>query len=64
MEKKEANKLRAAIDEKNITIERLSEETGITTRHIYYIMNGEKNPTLPVAKKIAETLGKTIDELF
>lgn len=69
MDKIEDSKLRKAITEhiaenKDMSIEKLSEQIGITNRHLYYLMSGDKNPTLPVAKKIAEALGKTIDELF
>lgn len=49
---------------KGFTQQKLADAVGCKIRHIASLESGEKNPSLELAKKIAEVLGSTIDELF
>jgi putative transcriptional regulator len=42
----------------------LAKAVGVTRQTIGLIESGKYNPTLSLCVKIAETLGKTLDELF
>lgn len=42
----------------------LAVKVGVTPKYIGFIENGERSPSLNVAKKISEVLGKSIDEIF
>jgi len=42
----------------------LAEKTGLSMSYIYFIENGERNPTIAVACKIADALGQSLDVLF
>lgn len=42
----------------------MSEYTGVSQRHLKFIEKGERNPSLLLAKKIADCLNATIEELF
>ena len=41
----------------------LAECVGVSEMMLSYIVRGVKNPSIEVAKRIADTLGVTIDEL-
>ncbi len=49
---------------KNLSMKELSLKTGISERYLYFIENGEKNPSLKTAKKISSALETTTDEIF
>lgn len=42
----------------------IADKVGITTSHYGFIENGDRQPSLKVAKKIADVFGKRIDEIF
>ena len=51
--------------EQNITLEKLSKETGISIGYLCHLEKGTRNnPTLKIMKTISSTLHKTIDEVF
>ncbi|WP_371378330.1 helix-turn-helix domain-containing protein [Sporomusa aerivorans] len=42
----------------------LAKRSDVSQSHISDIIHGKKQPTLPVAKRIADALGVTIDDLI
>lgn len=50
--------------ERNITLKRLSEMTGISEAHLNYIERGEREPTLSVIVRIAVALNIDEKELY
>lgn len=50
--------------EKNLTQLELANLVGVTPKYIGFIENGERNPSLQVAQKIAKILDSTIDDIF
>ena len=46
------------------TQKEIADLIGITTSHYGFIENGERQPSLKVAKKIAEVFNKNIEEIF
>lgn len=59
------NKLKKLADKNNLTMYRISKETGITESYIQSLFNGKQdNPSVKVAYKIAKLLGVKIDELL
>ncbi|MDF2505601.1 helix-turn-helix transcriptional regulator [Clostridium sp.] len=42
----------------------IADKVGITTSHYGFIENGERQPSLKVAKKIADVFDKKIEEIF
>lgn len=56
------NKIRK---EKGITLSELSMRSGISVGYLCHLEKGtRKNPSLEVMERIAESLGKTITEIF
>lgn len=55
--------LRAAREKMAMTQGQLAERVGVTEAMIGHIENGRRNPTLYTARKIAVTLGMTLDDL-
>ncbi|HJJ07564.1 MAG TPA: helix-turn-helix transcriptional regulator [Clostridiaceae bacterium] len=51
-------------EEKNITLRKLSEVTGISKSHLSYIERGEREPTLSVVVRIALALNIDEKELY
>lgn len=49
---------------KNITIYKLSKETGISQNHISGVENGKRQPTIETLKRLSAPLGITLAELF
>jgi putative transcriptional regulator len=47
-----------------LSVKDIANIVGISTSHYYKIEEGVRNPTLKIAKKIAEILGKNVDEIF
>lgn len=59
------NKLKKLAEKKNLTIYRISKETGITESYINSLFNGKQsNPSVRVAYKIATLLGVKIEDLL
>ena len=48
----------------NVSLTELSQITGLSERHLRFIESGDRNPSLPVAKKIADCLGESVDKIF
>lgn len=46
------------------TQKEIADKVGITTSHYGFIENGDRQPSLKVAKKIADVFGKKIEEIF
>lgn len=57
-------KLKKILTEKGMTYRELALNTGYTEKHLNYIANGKGDCTTAVAKKIAEVLGVSLDELL
>ena len=49
---------------RNVSIENISLYTGVSKRHLQFIERGQRNPSLSLAKKMADCLNCTIEELF
>ena len=59
------NKLKKLADKNNLTMYRISKETGITESYIRSLFNGKQdNPSVKVAYKIAQVLGVRIEDLL
>lgn len=58
------NKVKEKRLEKNLTQLELANLVGVTPKYIGFIENGERNPSLQVAQKIANVLGYGIDDIF
>ena len=57
-------KLKELMKEKNMSIYRLSKETGISDSLLLKILNGKvENPRIQTVKQIAKALSVTIDEI-
>lgn len=50
--------------EKNVTLARLSDKTGISTTHINDIENNLKEPSLSMMVRLAKGLDVNINELY
>lgn len=61
---KMVNKVKEYRERKKISLEMLSHNTGLSERHLRFIESEERNPSLQTAKKIADYLNSTIEELF
>ena len=48
----------------NLSQDRLASAVGVTQRYIGFIEAGDRTPSLKVAKKIADVLGSTVDDIF
>lgn len=58
------NNIRIYREKRNKSLKSMSEYTGVSQRHLKFIEKGERNPSLLLAKKIADCLNATIEELF
>jgi len=61
MKRKKLKELRKKYD---LSVKDIANTVGISTSHYYKIEEGIRNPTLKIAKKIAEILGENVDEVF
>ncbi len=48
----------------NLTQEELAEKVGVTRQTMLYIEKGKYNPSLIVARKVAQVLKSSIEEVF
>lgn len=58
------NNMKKYRTELELSMKELSLSTGISERYLYFIENGEKNPSINTAKKISHALSKSIEEIF
>jgi transcriptional regulator with XRE-family HTH domain len=47
----------------NLKLEPIAKRVGVSPSHVHYILTGKRNPTLPVAKRLASAIGVTLDQL-
>ncbi len=57
-------KLISKMAEKRIEPGELAKEINVSKPFVYYLMNGQREPSLAVAKAIADLLDCTVDELL
>lgn len=55
--------LKKAREEKGLGIVQVAQEVGITHAALSYFENGLKVPSVPTLVRLAEVLGKSIDDL-
>jgi putative transcriptional regulator len=58
------NNIRQIIDNKNLKIIDILEQTKLSKSYLYDVMNGLSVPSLVIARKIADALGVTVEEVF
>ena len=58
------NKLKELRLEKEVSQNNMAIAIGVTPKYISFLENGERTPSLNVAKKIADYFNKTVDEIF
>lgn len=58
------NNLRKIREELNISQTELASKAGVSVRHIAFIENGDRKPSLNLAFKIAEILHHNIEDIF
>lgn len=42
----------------------VAREVGVTRKHVSEVLGGKKEPSFPLAAKLAEEIGITLDELY
>jgi DNA-binding XRE family transcriptional regulator len=52
------------LQEKNMTLDDLAQNACIKTTYLNYIVDGVAIPTLPIAMRIARTLGERVEDVF
>ena len=55
--------LKMIMDEQNVSGYELAKRTGISSSHVSDIVLDKKQPTVMIAKKIADALGVSLDDL-
>jgi transcriptional regulator with XRE-family HTH domain len=58
------NRIREVANKKKIKIQQIIIETGISKSAIYKVMNGNYEPSVSNALKIARALDTSVEELF
>lgn len=58
------NSMREHRTKRDLSMGEMSKITGLSERYLRFIEMGEKTPSLKTAKKIADTLDSTVDEIF
>ncbi|EGY78676.1 helix-turn-helix transcriptional regulator [Peptoniphilus indolicus] len=58
------NRVKELREKNNISQNNLAIKVGVTPKYIGFIENNERNPSLNVAKKIAEVFNEKIDDIF
>lgn len=56
--------LKEARKKKGLTVPDVAGKLGISASFYYKIEQGVRNPTIELAKQIADSLGSTVDDLF
>ena len=59
-----AKVLSAARAEAGLSQEKLAEQANISTRHVSYLENGDRQPTLSILRALSEGLGLPMSELL
>ena len=59
----DGKKIKELMEKHSMLQKDLAECVGVSEMMLSYIVRGVKNPSIEVAKRIADTLGVTIDEL-
>jgi len=57
-------KLREYREALNMSQDELAHAANVTARHIAFIENGKRNPSLDVALKISQKLNRPIEDIF
>ncbi len=58
------NQMKILRDRENITGTRLARKVGVTPSMIYMVENGQKNPSIMLAYRIAQALNASIEDVF
>ncbi len=58
------NNLKIIRNNQEFSVRRLSELSGVSITHISFIENEKTTPTITIARKLANALNTTIDDLF
>lgn len=58
-----SEKLKKILEEKKITQAELAEKVGISQAYASYLLNGFKQPSVELLKRIADFLNVSLDEL-
>lgn len=61
---KDVKKFNILLIKKGFNKKVFAEKTNLSTSSVTLISNGSRNPSPPVAKRIAEVLGVEFDEIF
>ena len=64
MKKIKRKKIKELRKQYGLSVKDIANTVGISTSHYYKIEEGIRNPTLKIAKKIAEILGGNMEEIF
>ena len=56
--------IREIREERGLSHEKLSKQSGVSSSHIGYLENGEREPTISVLCKLAKALNVDIKDLF
>lgn len=59
-----SNNMKARRIEQGLSMKDLSFKTQISERYLYFIENGQKNPSLKTAQIISASLGTSIEDIF
>lgn len=58
------NNVKIYREKRKKSLKSISRDIEVSERHLRFVENGERMPSLPLAKKIADCLNVTIEELF
>ena len=58
------NKLKKIREEANMSQTELGARVGISQRYVAFIESGDKTPSLKNAMRIAEAVGKRVEDIF
>lgn len=58
------DKLKELMESRSVTQKELADVAGVSEAGMSYFVRGVKQPSLAVAKRIADKLGVTVDELL
>lgn len=58
------NNMKAFRMQRGLSMKDLSFKTRISERYLYFIENGQKNPSLKTAQIISSVLGSSIEDIF
>lgn len=64
LKENDVNKIKKIRESEGISLRTIADKTGLSIRYLHFIENGERTPSLSTAKRIANCLNHTIEELF